>query len=196
MKRFLLLAFFILAIPVYASHIVGGEFELIHKGGSMYEVRMILYFDLLHGSPGAKDANIIARIFRKSDHAVMMNVNLSLLKIEQVSYTQPACSKGEIKTEKIIYSTLISLESTKYSDPDGYYLSWERCCRNYDIDNIFSDPPGSGTFAGQTFYLEFPPVSIKGVPFVNSSPRLFPPLNDYACPGKPYYADFAGTYDD
>jgi hypothetical protein len=196
MKRLLLLALFVLAIPVYASHIVGGEFEILYKGGTMYEVRMILYFDLLHGNPGAKDGQIVARIFRKSDHAVMMNVNLGLLKTEQVSYTQPACSKGEIKTEKIIYSTFISMESDKFSDPGGYYISWERCCRNYEIDNIYSDPPGNGTFAGQTFYLEFPPVSKDGIPFINSSPRLFPPLNDYACPGKPYYADFAGIDDD
>ena len=32
--------------------------------------------------------------------------------------------------------------------------------------------------------------------FINSSPRLFPPLNDYACPRKPYYVDFAGVDDD
>ena len=50
--------------------------------------------------------------------------------------------------------------------------------------------------AGQTFYLEFPPVVKDGQPFINSSPRLFPPLNDYACPRKPYYVDFAGVDDD
>ncbi|MDH5382267.1 MAG: gliding motility-associated C-terminal domain-containing protein, partial [Cyclobacteriaceae bacterium] len=29
-------------------------------------------------------------------------------------------------------------------------------------------------------------------PFVNSTPQLFPPLNDYACPYRPYWVDFAG----
>ncbi|MCI0751217.1 MAG: gliding motility-associated C-terminal domain-containing protein, partial [Flammeovirgaceae bacterium] len=52
-------------------------------------------------------------------------------------------------------------------------------------------------YAGQTFFLQFPPVEVNGEQFINSSPRLFPPLNDYACPGKRfYYADFAGTDDD
>ncbi len=32
--------------------------------------------------------------------------------------------------------------------------------------------------------------------FVDSTPRLFPPLSDYACAGKPYYADFGGIDDD
>ncbi len=31
---------------------------------------------------------------------------------------------------------------------------------------------------------------------INSSPKLFPPLNDYACPYRPYYIDFAGIDDD
>jgi hypothetical protein len=51
-------------------------------------------------------------------------------------------------------------------------------------------------FAGQTFYLEFPPVVKDGQPFINSTPRLFPPLSDYACPNRRYYIDFGGTDDD
>jgi hypothetical protein len=50
--------------------------------------------------------------------------------------------------------------------------------------------------AGQTFYLEFPAVVKNGKQFIDSTPKLFPPLNDYACKGKPYYVDFAGTDDD
>ncbi len=75
---------------------------------------------------------------------------------------------------------------------------WERCCRNYAITNIISRQPEAGAIidpnaAGQTFYLEFPPVVKNGKPFINSTPHLFPPLSDYACPRKVYYADFAGT---
>jgi len=44
--------------------------------------------------------------------------------------------------------------------------------------------------------LEFPPVVKNNKPFYNSSPKLFPPLNDYGCPFKPYYVDFAGIDDD
>ncbi len=56
------------------------------------------------------------------------------------------------------------------------------------IQNI-ADPGG----AGQAFYLEMPPLIVNGRPFINSSPRLFPPLSDYACVNQPFYFDFSGT---
>jgi hypothetical protein len=196
MKRLLLL--FLLTTPFLgkASHIVGGEFELLHISGSTYRLNLVLYFDLHNGAPLAKDGNVTARIFRKSDDAVMMNVGLPLTNEVSVVYSQPECSIGELETSKLIYTSIITLSPALFNDPQGYYISWERCCRNYGITNVESNPPGSGMYAGQTFYLEIPPVVKDGEPFIDSSPRLFPPLSDYACQGKPYYVDFGGTDDD
>jgi len=193
--------FCVLAIPVMASHIVGGEFEVQHISGNTYRINLIIYFDKINGSPGAKDASAVARIFRKSDNVRMMDVTLSLVNEEDVSYTQPACSKGELQTAKLTYTNTVTLSNSDFSDPQGYYIVWERCCRNYTITNIISrQPPANAVVypdaAGQTFYLEFPPVTKNGKPFINSTPHLFPPLNDFACPRKLYYADFAGTDDD
>src|SRR5687767_2372977 len=98
MKRILLILFCLLAFPVAASHIVGGEFEIIYISGNTYRVNLILYFDVLNGNPGAQDFNINARIFRKSDNFPMRIVTLAYVKEEPVSYTQPECSKGEIVT--------------------------------------------------------------------------------------------------
>ncbi|HNP94343.1 MAG TPA: gliding motility-associated C-terminal domain-containing protein, partial [Cyclobacteriaceae bacterium] len=95
--------------------------------------------------------------------------------------------------------TVITLDPAIFNEEEGYYVAWERCCRNYTITNIFSEDPApqnGGIAAGQTFLLDFPPVVKNGQPFINSSPRLFPPLNDYACPNRPYYVDFAGIDDD
>lgn len=196
MKKILLLLFCLLAFPVVASHIVGGEFELIYISKNRYRLNLILYFDEKFGSQGAKDPSVTARIFRKRDNASMMIVTLDLRSQTPVSYTQPECSNGEVVTSKLTYSTEITL-SDSYNDSEGYYISWERCCRNYSINNIYSEDPQAGSnYAGQTFYLEIPPVILDGNPFVNSSPRLFPPLSDYACPRRPYYVDFAGTDDD
>jgi hypothetical protein len=185
-------------ISASASHIVGGEFELIHLSGNSYRLNLILYFDELFGNQGAKDPFADVRIFRKRDNAIMFNaIRLQQNSISNVNYTQPECSNGEIVTSRIVYSNTITLSDAQFNDPMGYYISWERCCRNYGILNIFSeDPAFSNRTAGQTFYLEFPPVVKDGEPFINSSPKLFPPLNDYACPNKNYYVDFAGTDDD
>jgi hypothetical protein len=197
MKKIILILLCVWTFPVAASHIVGGEFEIIHINGQTYRINLILYFDEQNGNDDARDLGIDARIFRKRDNALMMEVYLPLDSQSAVNYTQPACSNGEIETTRIYYTTIVQLSPQQFSDAQGYYLSWERCCRNYDIDNIFSeDPMVSGNYAGQTFYLEFPPVMMNGEPFINSSPRLFPPLNDYACPNRPYYVDFAGTDDD
>jgi hypothetical protein len=197
MKKILVILLCVWAYPVVASHIVGGEFEIIHISGNRYRINLILYFDEVNGNEGARDPNVNARIFRKRDNALMMEVFLPFQSQTPVSYTQPACSHGEIVTSKIIYTNVVTLSPQQYNDVQGYYLAWERCCRNYSITNIYSDDPIVGTrYAGQTFYLEFPPVVKNGQPFINSSPRLFPPLNDYACPRRPYYTDFAGVDDD
>lgn len=179
-----------------ASHIVGGEFEIIHVVGNTYRINLILYFDELNGSPGARDTEVNARIYRKRDNVPIRNVLLPFSTQTAVNYTQPECSHGEIVTSKLIYTSTVIFSEDTYSDPDGYYIVWERCCRNYTITNVISNDPLFGVFAGQTFYLEFPPVVKNGQPFVDSSPRLFPPLNDYACPNRPYYVDFAGSDDD
>jgi hypothetical protein len=197
MKKVILILLCLWAFPVAASHIVGGEFEIIHISGIQYRINLILYFDELNGSIGARDPHVDARIFRKRDNALMMDVYLPFTSQTPVEYTQPACSNGEIVTTRILYTTVVTLSPQQFSDAQGYYLSWERCCRNYDITNIYSDNPVLGPqYAGQTFYLEFPPVVKNGETFINSSPRLFPPLNDYACPYRPYYVDFAGVDDD
>ena len=197
MKKILLVLLCLWTFPVVASHIVGGEFELIHISGDRYRVNLVLYFDELNGSIGARDQKVEARIFRKRDNALMREVFLPFASQSPVTYTQPACSNGEIVTTRIVYTAVITLSPQQFSDAQGYYLAWERCCRNYSITNVYSeDPNAGGRYAGQTFYLEFPPVVKDGQPFINSSPRLFPPLNDYACPRRPYYVDFAGVDDD
>lgn len=199
MRRAFILFLCFCGIQAGASHIVGGEFELLHISGSSYRLNLIIYFDKLNGAAGAKDPNATVAIFRRSNDTFITNVVLPLDMESSVSYTQPECSNGEIVTDKLIYTTVITLDPAIFNEEEGYYVAWERCCRNYTITNIFSEDPApqnGGIAAGQTFLLDFPPVVKNGQPFINSSPRLFPPLNDYACPNRPYYVDFAGIDDD
>lgn len=197
MLKRLLLLLLLISTPAWASHIVGGEFELLYISGNTYRLNLNLYFDVINGNPGARDTQADVRIYRKKDNAIMMDVTLPFVTSSRVDYFQPDCSSGEIVTDKLIYSTTVVLDSDTFNDPDGYYIAWERCCRNYTITNIISnDPSNGGQHAGQAFYLEFPPVVKDGEAFINSSPQLFPPLNDYACPNRPYWVDFAGYDED
>lgn len=197
-KQVLWLVLVLLPFAGRASHIVGGEFELIHLSGFEYRLNLVLYFDQLNGNPGALDNFADVSIWRMADNARMQGIRLPLDSLSLVNYTQPECSNGELVTNRLFYTSLIVLNGDVYNHPQGYYISWERCCRNYTINNIFSQDPNfnPNAWAGQTFYLEFPPVVKDGQPFVDSTPRLFPPLNDYACPNRPYYTDFGGIDDD
>lgn len=234
MKQYgVLMVFLLLAAVARGTHIVGGEFELVHTGVDAsgrftYNFGLILYFDLKNGAleiiQGRNAERLLrVRIFRKRDHAVMGTYLLryrlpqSGELYETVEYYQPECADdNSMETARLYfqhatfvgdpsdpfevadedfynYSPLV-LSPADFDDPGGYYVAWERCCRNYTITNIYSQNPDEGTlYAGQTFYLEFPPLMKNGQPFINSSPALFPPLTDYACPYRLYYVDFKGT---
>lgn len=209
MKRILLVLVCLLSAPAMASHIVGGEFEWVFKGVTAtghhrFTLSLILYFDVRNGSPGALDEVVDVRIFRKRDNRIMVNfLRMTRREMSRVQYKRPACAtqNGSLITDRIFYTYTVNgqqaeiiLDPALYDDPEGYYISWERCCRNYNITNIYSEPPDGlgGRYAGQTFYMEFPPLQRDGKPFFNSSPRLFRPLSDYACPDRLYTVDFGG----
>jgi hypothetical protein len=170
-----------------ATHIVGGEFELIHVINNGYRLNLILYFDVVNGNPGAFDPSITAWVFRKSDGAKVGEFTLPVTSRTDVPYSILECARGDLITDRILYSANIILDAFDYDDPNGYRIVWERCCRNGTIDNIIG--PGE---SGQKFVLDFPAVIENGEPFINSSPILFPPLRDYACINQFYFADFAG----
>ena len=177
-----------LAGPARATHIVGGEMELVHRSGDAYTLLLNLYFDAVNGNASALDADLTASIFEKGSNNRVANVLLPLTSNTFVNYTNPACAKPTLSTRKLVYSKDIMLPPGTYNNPQGYYVAVERCCRNNTISNIVG--PGN---AAQTFYLEFPAVVRRGLPFFDSTPRIFPPLADYACRNELFYYDFGGV---
>ena len=157
-----------------------------------YEVKLVQYFDCAQTANPGPDNLITYSIFRKSDGAFMRDGTMFITNQEFVPYTNPDCALGFLCTLKVEYSHEITLDPEEFSHPDGYVIVWERCCRNWETKNLVN--PG---WNGMTYTLYFPPiVDATGKPFVNSSPRLFPPLSDYACVNQLFYIDFAGTDDD
>tara|TARA_B100000579_G_scaffold275022_1_gene227247 strand:+ start:714 stop:3353 length:2640 start_codon:yes stop_codon:yes gene_type:complete len=197
MQRVLLILFlFYFSLNnVFSNHIVGGEIEMIHIGDAnsfTYEVRLIQYFDAAQDANPGPDAFITYSIFRNSDGAFIQDGTMSITKQELVPYTNPDCSIGDLLTIRVEYSHEITLDPNQFNDPQGYTIVWERCCRNWATKNLVN--PG---WNGMTYTLQFPAiVDESGAPFINSSPRLFPPLSDYACVNQLFYIDFAGTDDD
>ena len=168
---------------------------MIHIGDEnsfTYEIKLVQYFDCAQTANPGPDNLITYSIFRKSDGAFMRDGTMFITNQEFVPYTNPDCALGFLCTLKVEYSHEITLDPEEFSHPDGYVIVWERCCRNWETKNLVN--PG---WNGMTYTLYFPPiVDATGKPFVNSSPRLFPPLSDYACVNQLFYIDFAGTDDD
>ena len=198
MKRILKLFLFIFfgnLSNVIAIHIVGGEIEMIHIGNEnsfTYRVKLIQYFDCAQTANPGPDDLISYTIFRKSDGQAIRNGTMFITNQEFVPYTNPDCYLGFLCTLKVEYSHEITLDPEDFNHPDGYVIVWERCCRNWSTKNLVN--PG---WNGRTYTLHFPPiVDAEGKPFINSSPRLFPPLSDYACINQLFYIDFAGQDDD
>ncbi len=186
-QLFVNLLTFLFTINIYATHIVGGEFQLTHLQDDDYELSLVQYFDAVNGNPLAEDQNIIAYIFSHRDNQLMNSISLSKRSKSLVNYTNINCSIGSLRTREIIYKGNISLSPSMFGDPLGYYIIWERCCRNRTINNI-ENPDETG----QTFYLSIPPVVKNNEPFINSTPQLKTPTSDYACVGQPIHFDFAG----
>ena len=185
--RLLLLLLLLAAWPARATHIVGGELDLQYVRGSTYQLTLTLYFDAINGNPGALDQTLTASIFAQGTDQRLQDVVLPLTGNTFVAYTNPACTSPSLSTRQLIYSRSVELPAAVYASPQGYYVAVERCCRNNSISNI--QLPAD---AAQTFYLEFPAVVRNGRPFLDSTPKIFPPLSDYACQGDLFTYDFGG----
>ncbi|MEZ5067625.1 MAG: hypothetical protein R2847_03690 [Bacteroidia bacterium] len=69
------------------------------------------------------------------------------------------------------------------NNPSGYYISWERCCRNNATLNL--NRPGD---TGIAYYMEIPdPAIIDNSPFFSTDP--FP----FMCVGQDFSFDFSAT---
>ena len=188
--RMLMLTVFLLtvSISIRATHIVGGELELQKlpaTSASTHRINMNLYFDDIYGSPGAEDQTVVVYMFRKRDNALVGSVELPRISTQLINYSSPLCTRSDLRTRLIRYGIDITFPQA-YNDAGGYYMSWERCCRNAAINNI-GDPGG----AGSTFYLEFPAPFTGSTPFVNSSPVFSVAKGDYICINRPFTFDFS-----
>ncbi|TLV02996.1 T9SS type B sorting domain-containing protein [Dyadobacter luticola] len=190
-KWFICLVVMLFAIyQVHATHIVGGQLFITENPNSAfnYNIGLTMYFDALNGNPGAEDPTVNIYVFRKRDNTAIGWLEAPKIERKMVSYANPTCGISTLQTYMITYSATVRLITTDFDDPQGYYMVWDRCCRNGTITNIKA--PGD---AGSLFYLEFPPLIKNNANFKNSSP-VFPALKgDYACVNNPFFFDFGGT---
>lgn len=172
-----------------ATHIVGGNFQVRDLGFNRLEINLIIYFDNINGNPGAVDPSVLVGIWDKSNNTLVNTFQLPVVPgVEFVDATFPQCVNPRLVTRILRYRSVVDVDPRVFDNPVGYYLSWERCCRNNAITNIVN--PGA---TGQTFYAELPPMWRSGFRFSNSTPEFAPIINDYACVGRTFEFNFNAT---
>lgn len=180
---------FLTTSSVWATHIVGGEFSLLWKGrGYNYQLSLNVYYDDIHADDGllGTDLIIYADVFEKGTNKQVQTFQLPRVSANQfVKYHIPNCQTGSVRTRILHYTSSIYLDPAIYDHPDGYYIVWQRCCRNEVIDNIV-EPDN----VGNAFYMEFPPVQLNGEGFINSSPEFNDIAGEYFCLNSEQVFDF------
>ncbi|MFL5731309.1 MAG: gliding motility-associated C-terminal domain-containing protein [Cytophagaceae bacterium] len=196
----LVLLIFFICFQSQASHIVGGEFQLKYKRGYNYEIILRMYFDDINAQAGllTSDIEIDVAIYQKSNNFLMTPHGIKLKQVSNnfIGYVHPECSafdQNTVRTRLLYYTTPddIQLDPCVYNDPGGYYIVWERCCRNATIKNIFTPDE-----VGNAFYLEFPPTGNPSCTsrIINTSPLFTQVTGEFPCLNQPFNIDF-GAFD-
>lgn len=173
------------AYPVGATHIVGGEVTYQCLGGNNYRVEIDIYQDCINGLPGAiqQDNPAYIGIFNGNGNLVgydSIDVSSSILVPTNfnnscVNNPPPTCLR---KTSFVRTYNLPPNSS-------GYYIVYQRCCRNETIQNIYN--PGS---IGATYYCVIPPSTV--IPCNNSAIfKNYPP--QIICINNPLVYDHSAT---
>ncbi len=183
---FILLVLF-MPLVVKATHIVGGELTYKHLGSNLYELKLKLYIDCFNGSSAAiaQDQYAILTIFTGDSGIRMPQYCQNVLRSnpERVSKTNYNCIKiaPDACVDAYEYITNVTLPPRT----DGYYISFQRCCRNGTIVNLINP-----LATGANFWTKMSDTLSVGY---NSSPEFknLPP--NFLCTNAPLIFDHSAT---
>lgn len=140
------------------NHVVGGHLSMkqIDNVPGKYKISISLLINVDHFEPDEEDLmkteiNYV-RVIRKKDNSFHPVPILYFDKYEGLIYDNSACEHlNSLHTREYSYTTSVQWDVNSFDDDGGYYLVYERCCRDKNIVNIES--PGE---TGMVLYLEFP----------------------------------------
>jgi len=193
-KIVLLLITTLFSLSARASFIAGGNITMSHISGYNYSIELDLYFDVVNGDGDsallAGDLTIEVAIYEKGTNSLMQLVTLQRISDSLIAYQDSSCTINQLSTRLLRYvvdnnSQTVELNPATYNSPNGYYIVWERCCRDAAAVNI-----ENADFTGMAFYMEFPAADTS---FIDSSPKPITYENGYAIVGTTYSLNLACT---
>lgn len=127
----------------FATHIVGGEMNYRCLGGDTFEITLTVYRDCYNGRPAFDDPAIVGVYMSGTDSLFQ---KLFLPYDESTNDTLPIILNNpclvappNVCVHKAVYISTVILPYR----PEGYTITYQRCCRNRLIRNI-PDPLNTG----------------------------------------------------
>lgn len=192
MKRFLLtiVSFLILSVSSDAAHITGGEMFYTYLGQSggnyNYHVTVKLYKDCNCVSCASLDPSIGMAVFdRGNGSMIWSNGAVPRSQIITLSLTSPnpCISNPPVVCYEVgYYETDISLPGS----PNGYIISFQRCCRINGINNL-----NGSSGVGATYIAEIPGTNQLATAPENNSARFIGADTVIVCANNPFTYSFA-----
>lgn len=167
-----------------ADHIIGGDITLQSTSiAGQYSINVHLFIDRTHPNSAIADPFLACHIHRVRDNALMKTTNTFRTNVRDLFETDNICANQvKLQLAEWTYSNTETLSPSTYNDPGGYYIVFQRCCRNAAITNIVN-----GLTTGTAFKFDFNTIPTGG----NSSPEFVFPEAKYACINDPLTMDFS-----
>jgi gliding motility-associated-like protein len=188
LKKVIFILIWFLSLKAGATHIVGGEMIYDDIGGGNYRITLKVYRDCYNGIPplDGQGSNSVPAYITVYDGAQNL-IGVYDIGAPVVTTVPPAINNPCIITpntvcvEQGVYSYTLNLPP----HAGGYYVVYQRCCRNGTILNIVQ--PG---LVGSTYYTHIPGPEVVAV---NHSPRFknLPPI--FVCNGLKFTFDHSAT---
>ena len=137
-----------------ATHIVGGEMIYDDLGGGNYRITLKVYRDCFNGIPpfdgqGGNSGPAYITVYDGFQNVIsVIDIGSPTVTIVPPAINNPCIlTPNNVCVEQGIYTYTLSLPPIA----GGYYIVYQRCCRNGTILNIVT--PG---FVGSTYYTHIP----------------------------------------
>ena len=151
-----------------ATHIVGGDISSLWISGNDFQITLNFFRDCSSGSANFDDT-IELGIYDRVTNIMQQSFKMRLLTRDTLQLGDTCFIPQNLCVEKGLYIATVTIPD----NPNGYYIAWQRCCRNFIIQNIVA--PGN---AGMVFYIEIPdPALHDDSPVFGSYPNAYMCLN-------------------
>lgn len=169
-RRLILFLSVLISSQAFASHLVGGNFSLLHLQGNNYLLTLKVFRDCENGIADFNKRLTVGMYDKANDNLVREIFMGDIISNTPLVFVADNCINIPTGCTSVgTYQAQITLDPAVLFSKSGYYFSWERCCRNVIIRNIVvGNQPG---ITGEVYYMEIPPLSIRNsTPVFNKDP--------------------------